>query len=303
MHTHKFATDPLILQDCKQNPSLQKCNLNCFDVPTRGNFSSGSLGVLPQEDSNASSIEPLDSPNNFWPPLSSSQWIVDTEFCQAAINTTFACFQNKYRFAPSREETLEPYSSHEACLLLKSQNVTHIHIVGGSLMRHFAQGMLIVLDGNPNRIFGKNKACVGDNSFHESKAACRDYMSNTRHKVCNDTIHVFMGGHNPRRKEHVPKVEDHAESNLTRRTLHFYGIGNHLASGPHSLQNRYGILNSKEHQRFRWNSFTTANFCGNFGYFIWVPAHFKYRIGRTDETNQRAHQLFCVQRRSYVKHI
>jgi hypothetical protein len=80
-------------------------------------------------------------------------------------------------------------------------------------------------------------------------------------------------------------------TNRPGKTLHFYGIGNHPASGKHSPVERLGILNATQYQNLKWYGFDNPNFWGKDGYFVWMPPHYKLQIGRHDETNQRAHQF------------
>jgi hypothetical protein len=104
-------------------------------------------------------------------------------------------------------------------------------------------------------------------------------MSNT------DAINVRFQDNNPNNKIHVPRIES-----VTGRgkTLHIYGVGNHPPDGDRSAYGRLGTLNVTAWKDKKWNQQMNEPFFWGAGhYFIWVPPHFKFSIGRPDESNQR----------------
>ena len=294
----KLAKNEGILSQCKQDPFLPQCDLNCIDGATQ-EFPGASFDVLIHEDEKSRAMkleerllgdDKLQGRDRMWPPLGSNgQWIDDPRYCDTVKNTTGACLFGKYRYVWD-EKWNRPtiWTKEDACQLLKSRNVTRIRVVGDSLLRHLSQGLVIVLKGDYDYQFG-HKGCVGDRAFSEK--GCRGFGVTS---VCYNDESKKSGGISIAYLEREPATWKLGSASRFRsshaRTLFFYGAGNHPATAQHGLNERYGILNATEYLDGRW-SVLQSQFWGPFNYFVWVPPHYKLRIGRSDETNQRVYQF------------
>ena len=321
-----FKRNLQILDQCLQRPSLPQCTLSCFDVSDRQN-PGGSLDVIPPtppttttESSSLSVNSSTTTTTNsltkegIWPLYDGigQRWVEDIDYCQNVINTTQSCLQDKYRFQVDAVEKVgnnnnidnifHTFDAEEACAMLARYNVTDIHVVGDSLARHFAQGLAIVLSGYWDLQFDVgNPNCYGDYAFAER--GCRSGVSNNPRIICDGQINLKYEGHNPRKATHVPKIQDASPSKRPgSKTLHFYGVGNHPASGQGHDMARLGILNSEQWSTLKWNEMNYPNFWGTNGYFVWLPPHYKMNIGRHDETNQRAY-AFGLETHNYFSKL
>ncbi|KAL3937235.1 MAG: hypothetical protein SGBAC_007623 [Bacillariaceae sp.] len=301
----RFAKNTSILFDCKQNPFLSQCDLNCFDARTQ-QYPVASFGVLETEEKkqpiankaehellSATDNDKLQGSDRLWPPLGSGgHWVEDKMYCETANNTVGACLFGKHRYAwNSNGDMPTIWTKEEACQLLKSKNLTRIQLIGDSLIRHLAQALVILLKGDYDFQFG-HKDCFGDRAFSEK--GCRGFGVTS---VCYDDEAKKRGGISIKydipepMNWRIPALEAAPHFRSSRgSTLFFYGIGNHPATAQHTLQQRYGILNATEYLHRRWGMLK-SQFWGPSNHLVWVPPHYKLQIGRTDETNQRVYQF------------
>jgi hypothetical protein len=70
--------------------------------------------------------------------------------------------------------------------------------------------------------------------------------------------------HNLQAQEHTPKLQD--ATNRTGKMLHFYGVGNHPASGGRHLPvERLGIFNATQYQKVKLYGLDNPNVWGKDG--------------------------------------
>ncbi|CAJ1949223.1 unnamed protein product [Cylindrotheca closterium] len=252
-----FAKNTSILFDCKQNPFLPKCELNCFDAPTQ-EHPAASFAALANEEkhnnqfSNAEEVfeifsaagDKLQGSDKLWPPLGwGGNWVEDKNYCEAANNTAGACLFGKHRYVLNADGDMATiWTKDEACQLLKSRNITKIQLIGDSLIRHLSQSLVIILKGDYDFQFGR-KDCFGDRAFSEK--GCRGFGVTS---ACYDDEVKKSGGILIKYEItepvnwRIPALETahHFRSNRGS-TLFFYGIGNHPATAQHGLKERSGV--------------------------------------------------------------
>lgn len=217
-----------------------------------------------------------------WPPLGENEgeWIEDQTHCEKYKETTKACFLGKFRYS-----AVNALSSSEACSLLESRNISRVHLVGDSLMRHLFHGLTMVLSGNYNEAFrGDQENCMGAAVFKESRCRAPSYTKT----VCSDQVEIQLTAHNPRKAEEEQSIAQFQTTSPHHPTMVLYGVGNH----PGSTGRRYSILSAelwssrwsifyKNHQRFLEHGQNRM---------FWIPPHYKMSIGDLWESNQRAVQ-------------
>ena len=266
---------------------LLRCGTRCLSVHNASRITGGVLQDL-------TAVANLSDPfSSLWPPIDQGVWIEDHEYCLTHANTTMNCFLDKYRFHLQEGQgrhNFQTRSSQQACDLLHKHNISDISLIGDSLIRHLAMGLILVLEDDWNRNFDPGRTdCSGDRAFQEK--SCR--MSIFDMQVCHDpdtkkAIHFKFQGHNPRKEIHTPPI---LPGGGKGKTLHVYGVGNHPATGGHSNAKRLGILNVEAYNSTKWKAFQENEFWGKGDYLLWLPPHFKMSIGRADENNQRALQF------------
>jgi hypothetical protein len=289
-HYEKY---PDWMNQCNQNPNLGQCQFDCWDGEAPDAYQNTTLRESQVDAArfNYSSLvsDPLSS---LWPPIDKGEWIEDHEYCLAHANTTSNCLMDKYRFhlQDQGRNTFETRSGQQACDLLHKHNISDISLIGDSLIRHLAMGLIMVLEDNWDRVFHRRKkACKGDVAFTEK--GCR--MTAFNMQVCRDqksgrSIHFKFQQHNPREEVHTPPI---LREGGDGKTLHVYGVGNHPATGQQSNTERLGILNVEAYKSTKWITFQEKEFWGKGDYLLWVPPHFKMKIRRADSSNQRALQF------------
>jgi len=157
------------------------------------------------------------------------------------------------------------------------------------------------LKGDNDFQFGR-KDCFGDRAFSEK--GCRGFGVTS---VCYDDEVKKSGGIQIKyaitepMNWRIPALEAARHFRSSGGTLFFYGIGNHPATAQHGLQERYGILNAAEYLFRQWG-LLRSQFWGPSNHLVWIPPHYKLRIGRTDETNQRAYQ-FLIGSHNYFQSL
>jgi hypothetical protein len=281
---------PNWINECNQNPDLPQCELGCYDEGPDAYQNT----TLRESQFDAADSSLVSGPfYSLWPPIDQGEWIEDHEYCLAHANTTSNCLLDKYRFhlQVQGRDNFATRAGQQACELLHKHNISDISLIGDSLVRHLAMGLIMVLKDDWNRIFHPTKkGCIGDAAFTEQ--GCR--MISFDMSVCRDqesgrTIHFQFKTHNMRKLEHhTPPI---LPGGGKGKTLHIYGVGNHPATGKHSKANRLGILNVEAYKNTHWITFQEREFWGKGDYFLWLPPHFKMKIGRADENNQRAMQF------------
>jgi hypothetical protein len=286
-HDEKY---PDWIHKCNENPNLQQCQFNCWDAEYQNTALRGSQVDTASFNNSSLVSDPFSS---LWPPIDQGEWIEDPEYCLAHAGTTSNCLLNKYRFHlqdQDRGNNFETRTGQQACDLLHKHNISDISLIGDSLIRHLAMGLIMVLEDDWNRVFHRKKeGCKGDVAFGEK--GCR--LPSFDMQVCRDqesgrTIHFKFQGHNPRREIHTPPI---LRGGGNGKTLHLYGVGNHPATGQHSNKERLGMLNAEAYKSTKWITFQEKEFWGKGDYFLWLPPHFKMKIYRADSNNQRALQF------------
>jgi hypothetical protein len=189
------------MNECNQSPDLPQCQLGCYDAAPDAYQHT----ALRESQVDAASSNLMSDPfHSLWPPIDQGEWIEDHEYCLAHANTTRNCFLDKYRFdlQVQGRKNFETRSGQQACNLLHNHNISDISLLGDSLIRHLAMGLILVLNDDWNRNFDpRRKDCSGDYAFQEK--GCR--MSLFDMQVCHDpetgrTIHFTFQQHNPRKE-------------------------------------------------------------------------------------------------------
>jgi len=285
-----FAQYPNLLEECLVDPKQDQCALNCPDLPypsTIGITSSPTIlsstaraaPVLPSSSSSSSLGNVIPS---LWPSIHEGKWLDDPTHCLAVRNTTQECLHGKYRLdVPG----FRPVTPSQACATFSKHGVTEIKMVGDSLGRHLWQALAMLLaDDIRHATFGKGPPCVDDAAF--SEANCRFDGAGTGDvvTVCHNSITVRFQASQGIRDEQVPPL---VVDNTDGKSLLLYSVGNHPGNGRQDGLSRNGILNVTAYQSTKWRTFHEPYFWGKGHYMIWIP-HFKIRVGRTDESNERA---------------
>jgi hypothetical protein len=281
------------INECNQNPDLLQCQLECYDEAPDA-YQNTTLRESQVDGARFNNNSLVSGPLSYslWPPIDQGEWIEDHEYCLAHANTTSNCLLDKYRFnlQVQGRNNFETRSGQQACDLLHKHNISDISLIGDSLIRHLAMGLIMVLKDDWNRIFHPTKmGCIGDVAFTEK--GCR--RSSFDMRVCRDresgrAIHFQFQQHNPRKVKHSPPI---LKGGGKGKTLHVYGVGNHPATGQHTNTERLGILNVEAYTNTHWLTFQEKEFWGKGDYFLWLPPHFKMNIKRADSNNQRAMQF------------
>jgi hypothetical protein len=196
---------------------------------------------------------------------------------------------NKYRW---ELDYFEPVPN--PCQLLHQHNISDIHAIGDSLIRHITQGLVILLNGNYNYRF-HSRTCMGDNAF--SIYECRReiykeyrvcYQSNQRYI----TIRAIPFSY---RHQHLLDIVYPGEG--PGNTLYLYGVGLHASdpktagSNSYTPDERQTILNASAYIRDKWNEMEEPYFYGRSNFLVWIPPHFKLAIPRVDQTNEKSFQF------------
>jgi len=320
---HIFSKKPSLLTECLANPSASQCNLNCQDVRYLYH-PQGSMGIIRSDSGNQTEHQKrqqsvLDQPpKNLWPPLARGDWFRDEGYCQSVQNTTGHCLYDIYRYVvldePSsnhfhtkasdasnnasllRGSPVPQWTASNACRLLHQRNISEIHFVGDSLVRNSEQGMATVLNGDLDFVFSqRKKECYGEYAFYGYE--CRSIKTSPG-GFCNGSVSLSFSGTNPRSSSHIPAFPlPLVNKNVTGKQLIIYGVGNHPANRDRKgKMDRGGILNSQRYKKTKWSAFINQSYFwappsedeDKDAYLIWMPPHYKIRIGRTDETNQRS---------------
>eukprot|EP00590_Aulacoseira_subarctica_P001534 CAMPEP_0172418540 /NCGR_PEP_ID=MMETSP1064-20121228/5013_1 /TAXON_ID=202472 /ORGANISM="Aulacoseira subarctica , Strain CCAP 1002/5" /LENGTH=443 /DNA_ID=CAMNT_0013157517 /DNA_START=41 /DNA_END=1372 /DNA_ORIENTATION=- len=260
-----FARYPNLVEKCLVDPNQNQCTINCPDLPV---LSSSFGNAIP----------------SLWPSIHEGKWIDDPTHCLAVRNTTQECFHGKYRLdVPG----FMPVTPSQACATFSKHGVTEIKMVGDSLGRHLWQGLAMLLaDDIRKATFGKGPPCVDDAAF--SEANCRFDGAGTGDvvTVCHNSITVRFQASQGIRDEQVPPL---VVDNTDGKSLLLYSVGNHPGNGRQDGLSRNGILNVTAYQSTKWRTFDDEPyFWGKGHYMIWIPPHFKIRVGRIDESNERA---------------
>jgi len=316
---HIFSKKSSLLSECLAEPSVSQCNLNCNDVRYLYH-PQGSMGIIRADSGNQIEHQQrqqavLDHPpKSLWPPLARGDWFRDEGYCRSVQNTTGRCLFDLYRYvvldesnsdhfhikasdisnnvSSLRGSPVPQWTASNACQLLHQHNISEIHFVGDSLIRESSQGMAILLTDDLD--FRFTAKCYGDYAF--SEIICRRGPKNLP-RFCNGMISLSYSKTNPHYQVHSPSFPlPRANKNIIGKQLILYGVGNHPGTGGNSPKKRYSILNSQRYKETKWKAFINQSHFwappsedeDKDAYLIWMPPHYKVRIGRADETNQRA---------------
>lgn len=268
-------------QDCAGRNNMPVCSQKCFDAPPQS--------VLPTLTSLLRDDDKLNRLPFLWPPMNAGGWVRDIEYCQRPTNLLYPCLMKKYRW---EIENFEPLNN--PCQLLHQQNISDIHAIGDSLIRHITAGLVILLNGDYDYTF-HNRTCWGDNAF--SIYDCRREIYK-EYRVCHQsnnkyiTIRAIPFSY---QWQHLLDIAYPGEG--PGNTLYLYGVGLH-ASNPkkagaksYTSQERDTILNASAYIRDKWKGMEEPYFYGQSNYLVWIPPHFKLAIPRTDQTNEKSVQF------------
>ena len=241
---------PSRIQDCLRNSSLPICSIKCYDTPPATLPSLNDWSA--HKNNNSITTSSSSSLPTIWPPIGVGRWIYDPEYCRSPTNPLYPCLMNKYRWDLGPSSHFEPLI--DPCALLHQYNISDIHAIGDSLIRHLTQGLVILLNGDYNYRF-HNRTCVGDNAF--SIYECRREIYK-EYQVCHSGQKYITIRAIPFSYHHQHLLDILYPGEGPGNTLYLYGVGLH-ASDPkkpgaksYTPAERQTILNSSAYIRDKW---------------------------------------------------
>ena len=182
--------------DCDNNPYMERCETWCYDHISWSPINS-TLNRLSYIGYSASAQHTqtglrtghqcsLAGPQRLLDALKApvSSWVEDGHFCSNSSLSGFMCL-GTLRWMPGRHHGncgLFPKGKLEACAILARRNITEIHVVGDSLMRHFYLGLSLVMAEQYH--IGVKPGCHVQDGFAEGACATSPVPATW----CNGTV-------------------------------------------------------------------------------------------------------------------